>query len=658
MRKSAVHVCLIVFLLAAGTVRAQEYYRQLLDDATRDLLHEVLSGELAKEHVYAISRYHRVQGSREYRKAAEYVLSRLRGWGFPEQDAYIESFTSDGRTVYQTWQSPSGWDIDAAELRMLEPYEERIAGYPEIAMSLITYSNPGDVTAELVWVGEGTSDRDYRGKDVRGRFVLATGYGGEVHRYAVLKYGARAVVCYLDDERAMEYPDMLAYTGMWPKTEELPRVTFGFNLTKRQGEKLRKLVESGRKVVMHGWVRGAGLEPYYMDIPVAHIRGSEKPDEELVFVGHLDHPKESANDNASGSAVMLDIARGLKELIDTGRMPRPKRSIRFLWVPEFYGTMAYIDKHEEVAGPAYGGTFLACINLDMVGENLEMIHTNMNFTRTPQSIPSALNDVVENMAQMVDRMDIRTPRGSLSRFNYRMTPYSGGSDHNVFIDRKIPAVMFGHGDYTHHTSEDTPEKVDPVELERAAIIGAGTMLYLANVSEAQAVDLVYLAGANAARALGLAARIDRESPLQCGNRIEHVFKWQAEAVSSILQFNDSERVSIAVHTMNAQLEAQRWLLPTTAETGGKNIYELLDPNPDIRIPVRLTRGPLASGYPKHITQPSVTGNAQFETVNFMDGNTSVSEIWLAVTAEYGPIPKENIVNFIEDMVREGLARWK
>jgi hypothetical protein len=37
----------------------------------------------------------------------------------------------------------------------------------------------------------------------------------------VLTYGAKAVVCYLDDDRAKEYPDMLQYTGMWPRPDEV-----------------------------------------------------------------------------------------------------------------------------------------------------------------------------------------------------------------------------------------------------------------------------------------------------------------------------------------------------------------------------------------------------------------------------------------------------
>ncbi|HZJ70153.1 MAG TPA: M28 family peptidase, partial [Planctomycetota bacterium] len=391
---------LAAVLVLAAAPAAQD--AGLLDPKLRDLFHESLSGERAKEHVIAITRHHRIQGSRGYRAAAQYVIGELGRCGFavPEMavslgafleagdldatwmgggrppwtapggvlasdkpTAWIESFKSDGRVSYQTWQSPSGWDIDAAELRLMSPTDapdgERLVGYPEIAMSVITYSNPGAVTEEMVWVGSGEREEDYAGKDVQGKFVLATGYGGAVHRLAVLEHGAAAVVCFLDDGRAADHPDMLQYTGMWPKTPELERTTFGFNLTHRQGARLRDLALAGQSVVLRGSVQGTGLEPYWMDVIVATIPGSEHPEEELVFSAHLDHPKESANDNASGSAAILDIARTLNELIASGRLPRPARTLRFLWVPEWNGTQAYIDAHPEFTGPGLGGPVLA-----------------------------------------------------------------------------------------------------------------------------------------------------------------------------------------------------------------------------------------------------------------------------------------------------------
>ncbi|HLF13265.1 MAG TPA: M28 family peptidase [Bacteroidota bacterium] len=669
-------------ILIASAVSAQTS-APLLDGKVLDLLHESLSGELAKEYVIGITRHHRIQGSRGYRDAAQYVLGELKRFGFGEKDAYIESFPSDGKIHYQTWQSPSGWDISSAELRMVEPYDERIVGYPEVAMSLMTYSNPGDVTAELVWVGGGTSEDDYKGRDVKGKFVLATGYGGAVHRLAVLKYNAKAVVCYLDDERAAEYPDMLQYTGMWPKTSELEATTFGFNLTNRQGEKLRGLLLSGKKVTMRGWAKGTGLEPYAMDVVVAHIRGTDNASEELVFSAHLDHPKESANDNASGSAAILDIARSLKELTDSGRLPRPKRSFTFIWVPEWNGTMAWIDAHPGMKGPELGGSFLANMNMDMVGENPELLHSKLILTRTPLSLPSCVNDVVENMAQAVDRLDVRTPRGSLSEFNYRVTPYSGGSDHMMFIDRKVPGVMFSHTDYTHHTSEDTPDKVDPVELERCEIISAGTMWYLANLDDTQGVDLARLAYANALGRFGMEVRrahaMGPPSPsgavdLNAAQNVIDYGYWDArQSVGSVLSFNGAENVKYVVNDLFRRLETgfreasvmPSALYPGTSSPPKKQAGQA---GKVARVPVRTTRGPLDFGLPESALSPAdaqwygtpaftISGDQRFELVNFIDGRRSVSEIRNAVSAYGAPVDVSAVYRYLEDLVKANVLKW-
>lgn len=669
--------------LLSGSLFAQRN-QNLLDSKTRDLLHEALSGELAKEHVIQITRHHRIQGSRGYRDAAQYVLNQLRSYGYSEKDAYIESFKSDGKVTYQTWQSPSGWDISWGELRMIEPYEERIVGYPEIAMSVMTYSNAGDATGELVWVGSGTSDNDYKGRDVAGKIVLATGYGGAVHRLAVLKYGAKAAVCFLDDERAKDHPDMLQYTGMWPKTEELGKVTFGFNLTNRQGTKLRDMLLAGKKIVVRGQVKGIGLEPYFMDVVVAHIRGSERPDEELVYSAHLDHPKESANDNASGSAAILDIARGLKELIDSGRLPRPKRSLRFIWVPEWNGTMPYIDAHPEMVGPELGGKFLANINMDMVGENQELLHSRMILTRTPFSLPSVFNDVIENMADMVAEMDIRTPRGSLSTFNFRVTPYSGGSDHMMFIDRKIPGSMFGHEpDYTHHTSEDTPDKVDPVELERSEIISTGTMLYLSNLSADQARELVYLAAAKSAQRIGEAGRQAyqliqsssmNELALRAGEGkivVGETARNEKASIASVLLFNSDANVRKTIEVLQKQLESQANLLSDetmkiAVGRGGANLKPMILERKDDRVPIRLTRGPLDFGLPENKLPEAergsrnyrLGGDIRFEIPNFIDGKRKMSDIERSLIAEFGRENVQAFDKFIEDLVNVGVVKWK
>ena len=70
---------------------------RLLSSELRDLLHEALSGERAKDHVIQITRHNRIQASRGYRNAAQYVLRQLRRSGSAEKNAYVESFPSDGK---------------------------------------------------------------------------------------------------------------------------------------------------------------------------------------------------------------------------------------------------------------------------------------------------------------------------------------------------------------------------------------------------------------------------------------------------------------------------------------------------------------------------------------------------------------------------------
>jgi len=424
-----------------------------------------------------------------------------------------------------------------------------------------------------------------------------------------------------------------------------------------------------------------------MDVVVAHIRGSEKPDEEFLFTAHLDHPKESANDNASGSAALLDICRSMKELINQGRIDPPKRSIRFLWVPEFYGSMAYVDAHEGVKGKESGGTFLGCVNMDMVGEHLELIHSNMILTRTPYSIPSVFNDVVANMAEMVDRMNVRTPRGSLSIFNYRVTPYSGGSDHAVFNDRKIPSTMIVHSDYTHHTSEDTPDKVDPVEIERAEIIALGTVLYLSDLTEDQAIDLLYLSGGNAAQRLGSSGRKayhlirqaeENQLPgawYEALNTVRYSLQWEKECIASILNYNSGEMLKRNIMHFSSQLEEQHESITESLATAIRDRgFKQPDTKyqgdaSDNRIPVRLTRGPIGSGIPEEkltekeaqwytAVRRELNGNVRYEIANFMDGKHTVSDIRDAVSAEFFPVPATVVARYIEDLVKTGIVNWK
>ena len=61
--------------------------------------------------------------------------------------------------------------------------------------------------------------------------------------------------------------------------------------------------------------------------------------QDVMVTGHLQEEGTSANDDASGTANVLEIARALHRLIDEGRLPRPRRTMRFWWLTEISNSL-------------------------------------------------------------------------------------------------------------------------------------------------------------------------------------------------------------------------------------------------------------------------------------------------------------------------------
>ena len=72
-----------------------------------------------------------------------------------------------------------GWRVKEAELWMVEPRRELIARFSDQAVSLMPYSQGGEVESEVIYVGKGKSDADYKGKNVKGKPGKAMGYRPE-----------------------------------------------------------------------------------------------------------------------------------------------------------------------------------------------------------------------------------------------------------------------------------------------------------------------------------------------------------------------------------------------------------------------------------------------------------------------------------------------
>lgn len=508
-------ICFVTLLASAQHLVKQEVF---------DTIATEYSGEAAQENTRRIVEYHRIQGSPMMASVAEQVvLPRLKAAGL---EAKIEQFVSDGKTRYGTYISPMGWDMRSGEL-----WIEGVSGaknfkpimlcrYADVPMCVSTYSKGGEWSGELVDVGSGTSDANYQGVDVRGKVALASGYSANVVREAVLKHGAVGVVIYPSAGDRPDHPDMIRYNGIWPRAEELDKTSGGFQISRNQYDMIKALMRQGA-VRVHGKI-DATLGPGKLTLVHAFIRGTKNPEREVLITGHLDHPKWSANDNASGSGAMMEAARVLQTLITAKKLAPPKLTIHFMWVPEYFGTLAYVSNHPEARRcdspwddprnkPDVFNTgkpcILANINMDMVGEDTVKTSSRFYFTKAPDSVHSFLDGVLSDVLAQTREANLYAQTGTRNYWLPEAIPYAQGSDHDVFLGLGIPASMLGHDpDWTHHTSEDKIDKTDASEFRRIGVL-ANVSAYHIAMATALEERLQIDAAANAVRAAEFARRL-------------------------------------------------------------------------------------------------------------------------------------------------------
>jgi hypothetical protein len=440
----------------------------LMAEVTREL-----SGVRAKENVGRVASYHRIQGSRGYGQAVEMLQKSLDGMGIANQVAY---YPADGVSRSCSWTPAPAWNVRAGSLRQSAPQERLLSRFDEIPQGVVSHSRGGTAEGELIDVGDGTSAEDYEGKDVAGKFVMATGRTRQVAALAVAR-GAIAVVVYPSTERARDYPDLVQYEGFWPDANTIDATPLGFSISRRQADVLLSELSTG-KVFMSGEV-DADFSAGSLEILDAVVPGSNPSLGDVVLVAHLCHPRPSANDNASGSGLLMEIARTLAALVRSDRI-KLQRPVRFLWVPELYGTLPWAQDHD-----AEVRRMLFVLSLDMVGEAQQTLGTPFHVGRVPASIPSYLNAWFEPvLAKVANAQETIAPLGSRLPMNWVFARPSGGSDHLVFSDAmyRIPAAILGHEDPLHHTHLDDMDMVDTTELKRVGVL-ATTIALLPNMLE-------------------------------------------------------------------------------------------------------------------------------------------------------------------------------
>jgi len=360
------------------------------------------------------------------------------------------------------------------------------------------FSASGTVTAPLIYGGTGVSqpgeeDDAYAHLDLEGKIVVveavdphgpeANTMAGHPHFKASVAAGrgAAAVIVLLSE--AERLPDPAAEQHPMVK---VPSIAISGSLAKE----IRDAAELGQNVEVSTVVEPRMVEARNV---AALVRGADPTTaREVMVVGaHYDHlglggdgslaPDEravhnGADDNASGTAALMEVARLIKE---SGQ--QPARSILFvaftaeekgLWGSRHYVESPLLPIENTVA----------MMNMDMVGRLRENTLTVYG-TGTAEEWPALLEEL--NRAQAEPFVLVSIPAGI------------GPSDHSSFYEANIPALMlFTNTHSEYHRPEDDWQLINQEGMERVASFAADIVTEVAatGTSEVMAVTLIEGAG--------------------------------------------------------------------------------------------------------------------------------------------------------------------
>lgn len=687
-------------VIAVFSLAASAQQSPFLPEETYDKLVNEISGDIAFDNLRSLVMYHSPSaGADDFPKEAQWVVERAKSYGLEEVKFIpLPAWHADPKAADQNWTLKSG------ELWLLEPKQIKLGDVRETLVSVADNSPSADITAELVDVGEGVADDDYAGKDVTGKVVLAYGRIDKVKEKACWDRGAAAIVSYYSTRVSpwTDYPDQVAWARVSRSKEGQKPAPPVFMVSPRTGLMLSRWMAGGSPThifseaadttsprpifKVHLKIQSEVTQPGRSGMVEGVIRGTTIHDQAIVLTAHLQEEKTSANDNRSGCANLLEIARALEAMIADGRLPRPQRDIRFWWTDEIAAEYQYFSDH-----PDERERILADINQDMVGARQSLGGRVQHVSRTPWSRWSFLNDVVESivgslvrgnnayLASWQNKNPAPFPRpilahlGSREPYNAEVVPYFDSTDHMVFNESAvgIPGVTFTNwpDEYIHSTDDDLWQ-IDRTQLQRNAVAVAATALYLANLSEADVPTLTAMMAGEARErishdlATGL-SRLAQAPAAERGAAYDDALNLLGQAVAretagleSLRKFADARSLKLLdsligdlkLTELNHRKRIEEWSLALGAK----------------RAPLVQSEGEaaLAAKVPRNLGAPgeylraknrvegpkTLHGLMAWEALNYVDGKRSLLDIYHVVRAEslsagewyYGKVTPEDI----------------
>jgi len=197
----------------------------------------------------------------------------------------------------------------------------------------------------------------------------------------------------------------------------------------------------------------------------AEKKGRSHPDKIILVVAHKDSPSwidsPGANDNAIGTAGVLEMARVLAEYT-------PEGTIRFLLCNEEH--TPWTSKTAAQKAKARGDNIVAVFNLDGIGvKSAEQMAAGMKTNVTAYTKPEG-----KRLAELMGEVNARYSIGLEQRTTERPQP---GDDDGSFVLAGYPAAVINigswpYGDPNYHAEGDIPERCD---VKNAAMTVQATM---------------------------------------------------------------------------------------------------------------------------------------------------------------------------------------
>src|SRR5690606_5998322 len=254
---------------------------------------------------------------------------------------FAEDYGFSNVTIEEFGPGGTAWQPTQGELWMTTPKNVKLFDIHDIALALASLNANGEMSGDLVDVGPGRA-ADFQGKDVTGKFVLTSGPTGATYALAVER-GAIGVlgISAIGPERATNFPNQIVSSSVNARPN-----TVAWHVTPEVRNNLASLLLRGEKINIRSIVKSAEV-PNRMEYIRAEIPGDGSTTQEVAISAHVYEGviKQGANDDNSGVALTLEIGRAYIKLIKEGKLPPPKRTINFLWVPEISGTNAYLTKY-------------------------------------------------------------------------------------------------------------------------------------------------------------------------------------------------------------------------------------------------------------------------------------------------------------------------